>query len=145
MNKNNIKKAIICIIAGILVLGMFTGCGKQNDKYANAYADLPAASYSNITPVDAKARLDSEKGIILLDVRTKEEYDSGHIKDAVLIPVDVLEKEAVTSLKDKKAVIFVYCRSGNRSVTASNILVKLGYTNVYNLGGIKDWPYEVVR
>jgi len=60
----------------------------------------------------------------------------------MLIPVDVIETEAPVKLTDKNAEIFVYCRSGNRSVTASQALVELGYTNVYNLGGINDWPYE---
>lgn len=98
-----------------------------------------------ITPQEAKERMDNEKGIILLDVRTKEEYMEGHIKDALLIPVDDLEQEAEENLKDKDAVIFVYCRSGNRSATAADMLAKLGYSNVYDLGGIKYWPYEVVK
>jgi rhodanese-related sulfurtransferase len=94
---------------------------------------------------EAKKRLESEKGIIILDVRTKEEYDAGHIKDAILIPVDTLEAEVEKLIKNKDAAIFVYCRTGRRSTTAANILVKLGYKNVYNLGGIVDWPYEIVK
>lgn len=101
-------------------------------------------SFSNISHEEAKKRLDSEKGIIILDVRTRKEYESGHIQSSVLIPVDNLKDDASEKLKDKETPIFVYCRSGNRSVTAANILVNLGYKNVYNLGGINDWPYEVV-
>lgn len=139
--------------AGILLLGVLSGCSSNRseevkEKPAIKVEEKAAEtkkSFSNISPEEAKKRLDSEKGIILLDVRTKEEYDSGHIKDSVLIPVDVVQAEAENLLKDKNAPVFVYCRSGNRSVTASNILVELGYTNVYNLGGIRDWPYEVVH
>lgn len=99
-------------------------------------------TYQNITPTDAKDRLNSEEDIILLDVRTVEEYVENHIPNSVLIPVDVLQTEAPNQLINKDSTIFVYCRSGNRSVTASKILVNLGYTDVYNLGGIIDWPYE---
>lgn len=103
------------------------------------------SSYTKITPEEGKKMLDNEKGIILLDVRTKEEYESGHIKDAILMPIDTLEKEAPKTLNDKEAPIIVYCRSGNRSANAANILVNLGYKNVYDLGGIIDWPYEIVN
>lgn len=75
-------------------------------------------------------------------MRTKEEYAEKHIPGSMLIPVDALEKEAPSKLNDKNATILVYCRSGRRSVAASEVLVKLGYTNVYNLGGIMDWIYE---
>jgi rhodanese-related sulfurtransferase len=98
--------------------------------------------YKNISPQDAKRQLDSRDEIILLDVRTLEEYFESHIPNSKLIPVDMIEDEALTRLPDKHATIFVYCRSGRRSVTASVTLVKMGYTSVYNLGGIIDWPYE---
>lgn len=97
-----------------------------------------------INPTDAKKRLDTEKGIILLDVRTKNEYLEKHIPKSMLIPVDVLEDEASRKLSDKNAEIFVYCRSGNRSAMAVNTLLKMGYTHIYNLGGIVRWPYETV-
>lgn len=93
---------------------------------------------------DAKKRLDSEKGIILLDVRTRDEYLERHIPKCTLIPVNVLENEASRKLPDKNAEIFVYCKSGNRSAMAVKILAKLGYTHIYNLGGIVGWPYETV-
>ena len=99
-------------------------------------------SYINISPKDAKARLETEKDIILLDVRTPEEYAEKHIPDSLLIPVDVIGKEAPAKLADRNTVIFVYCRSGRRSAAATEALVKMGYTNIYNLGGIIDWPYE---
>lgn len=150
--KSRIKN-IFYAATGILLLGILAGCSRNRQEEVK---EIPAIkveekatntkkSFSNITPEEAKKRLDSEEGIILLDVRTKQEYDSGHIENSLLIPVDVLQAEAEDSLKDKNAHIFIYCRSGNRSVTAANILLELGYTNVYNLGGIRDWPYEVVK
>ena len=136
----------ICLIAAILLVGSFLGCSNKNVETNKEVLTIQnKASFSNITPEEAKKRLDSEKGIILLDVRTKEEYETGHIKDSKLMPVDTLKEESVKSLLDKDATIYVYCRSGNRSVTAANILVEQGYKNVYNLGGISNWPYDVVK
>lgn len=100
--------------------------------------------HMNITPEEAKKRIDSGEKIILLDVRTKEEYEEKRIPNSSLIPVEVIEQEAPSKLTDKAATIFVYCRSGSRSVIAVQTLNKLGYTNVYNLGGIIDWPYETI-
>lgn len=139
MNKK-FKVINIMFLISLMFSGIFTGCGSLKST-----ADSRKAAFSNITPEEAKKRLDSEKGIILLDVRTKEEYDAGHIKNSILIPVDVLKDQAEEKLKDKEAVIFVYCRSGNRSTAASQILADLGYKKVYNLGGIINWPYEVVK
>lgn len=137
---------IICLISVILLIGLFSGCSSKNAKInKEGLTSSEKTSFNNITPEEANKRLGSEKGIILLDVRTKEEYDTGHIKGSMLIPVDNLKTEAENKLKDKDSPIFVYCRSGNRSVTAANLLVDLGYTNVYNLGGINNWPYEVVK
>jgi rhodanese-related sulfurtransferase len=144
---------IVSTLAVILAIGGISGCSSNKSGDVKEPQTVKVEekavgtkkSFANITSEEAKKRLDSEEGIVLLDVRTKEEYDAGHLKDSVLIPVDVLENEAENSLKDKSAAIFVYCRSGKRSATAANILVELGYTNVYNLGGIRDWPYEVVK
>ena len=101
------------------------------------------AEYIKITPAEAKALMDSET-VIVLDVRTQAEYDSGHIKDAVLLDSGDVSAKAATVLPDKNATILVYCRSGNRSATASKLLIEMGYTKVMDFGGIIDWPYEVV-
>lgn len=103
-----------------------------------------SAGIQNISPAEAKKRLDAEKGIILLDVRNKDEYVQKHIPNSMLIPLNVLENQAASKLPDKEAEIFVYCASGSRSSAAVKTLVKLGYTNVYNLGGISRWPYQTV-
>jgi rhodanese-related sulfurtransferase len=97
-----------------------------------------------ISAENAKQRLDSEKGIILLDVRTPEEYQEKHIPNSILIPLNVLSQEAVSKLPDKNAEIIAYCRSGNRSASAVKILTNLGYTHIYDLGGINSWPYKTV-
>jgi phage shock protein E len=146
MSKKLKVKSRIYLITAILLVGILSGCSNKMVETNNEVTIAPKkASFSNITPEQAKKRLESEKDIILLDVRTKEEYVTGHIKDSVLIPVDKLKEEAVKILKNKETPIFVYCRSGNRSVTAANILIEQGYKNVFNLGGIIDWPYEVVK
>ena len=132
------------IIVMLVALCLVTTACSQTKAPPTESETSQAISYTNISPEAAKARLDSEKGIILLDVRTLEEYTAQHIPNSILIPVDVIEAEAPLKLTDKNAVIFVYCRSGNRSVAASEALVKMGYTKVFNLGGIKDWPYETV-
>lgn len=106
-------------------------------------AQAPKAEYKKITPEEAKELM--VEGNIILDVRTKEEYDQGHIEGAMLLPVSDILDGKLDSLPDKNQIILVYCRSGNRSATASKYLVKVGYTNVYDFGGIKDWPYEVVQ
>lgn len=96
-----------------------------------------------ITAQEAKTRMEKSPEAIILDVRTEAEYRGGHIKGAVLLPLDRLEDEAERVLTDKNAEILVYCRSGRRSAEAGTILTALGYTNVADFGGILLWPYEV--
>jgi rhodanese-related sulfurtransferase len=98
--------------------------------------------YKKISPDEAKAMM--IEGNLILDVRTPAEYGEGHIQNAVLHPVDDITSGNLGTLDDKDQVILVYCRSGNRSRTASNALIEAGYTQVYDFGGIIDWPYEVV-
>ena len=106
--------------------------------------DSSRPSYQTISPSDASALLAGQEPVLLLDVRTQEEYDQGHIKGAVLIPSTELSRRAPAELPDKEALIILYCRSGNRSAAAARELADLGYTRVFDLGGIIDWPYEVV-
>ena len=97
----------------------------------------------NITAQEAKQIMDSEEGYIILDTRTQEEYDEGHIPGAIVIPHDEITDRAEEELPDKDQLLLVYCRSGRRSKLAAEALVKLGYTNIKEFGGIIDWPYEV--
>ena len=129
---DTMKKLIILLLAALLL----TGCGqaKENDR---------EAVYVSITAQEAKQIMDTEEGYIILDVRTQEEYDAGHIPGAILIPYTQIAEKAEEVLTDKDQLILVYCRSGRRSKIASEALAELGYTNIKEFGGIIDWPYEV--
>ena len=129
-----VKKWILLFL-GLLLL---TACGAptKNDQ---------ELVYLNITAEEAKKLMDSEEGYIILDVRTREEYDQGHIPGAILIPNTEIEAKAADLLPDKDQLILVYCRSGRRSKLAAQSLADLGYTNIREFGGILDWPYEVVQ
>ena len=100
-------------------------------------------SYQQITQETAKEMMDTQE-VLILDVREQHEYDSGHIPGAVLLPVGTItEDTAAAVIDDLDTVVLVYCRSGNRSKMASAALAELGYTEVYEFGGINTWPYEV--
>ena len=126
------KKLIFLFLAVMLL----TACGQdiENDQ---------GAVYVNITAEEAKQIMDSEEGYIILDVRTQEEYDQGHIPGATQISHEEIAEKAEEVLTDKDQLILVYCRSGRRSKIAAEALVELGYTNIKEFGGIIDWPYEV--
>ena len=108
-------------------------------------SDGGSASYDQIGGTEAKALMDSESGYVIIDARTQEEYDQGHIPGAILIPEYEIADRAEKELHDKDQLILVYCRSGRRSKIAAEELVKLGYTNVKEFGGIIDWEYETVK
>ena len=100
-------------------------------------------SYQQITQETAKEMMDTQE-VLILDVREQHEYDSGHIPGAVLLPVGTITEDTAAAVIDElDTTVLVYCRSGNRSKTAAQALADLGYTNVYEFGGINDWPYEV--
>ena len=126
------KKLVFLLLAVMLL----TACGqdKENDQ---------GAVYVNITAEEAKEIMDSEEGYIILDARTQEEYDEGHIPGAIVISHEEIVEKAEEVLTDKNQLILVYCRSGRRSKIAAEALVELGYTNIKEFGGIIDWPYEV--
>ncbi len=102
-------------------------------------------TYEQITQAEAKEIMDTEKDYILIDARTQAEFAEGHIPGAILIPEYEIASRAQQELPDKNALILVYCRSGRRSKIASQELVKLGYTNVKEFGGILDWEYDIVK
>ena len=125
------KRIHALILAMLLIL---TGCGGTTVENA----------YHQISQEEAKEMMDTQE-VIVLDVREQNEYDSGHIPNAVLLPVGTISEGTAAAVIDElDTVVLVYCRSGNRSKTASQALASLGYTNVYEFGGINDWPYEVV-
>ena len=124
------KKLILFLLTAMLLVG----CGQTNQTQE--------AVYMNITAEEAKQIMDSEVGYIFLDTRTQAEYDEGHIPGAIVISHDEITEKAEEVLTDKNQLILVYCRSGRRSKLAAEALVKLGYTNIKEFGGIIDWPYE---
>ena len=101
--------------------------------------------YKRISMDEAKTLMEKEEGYILLDVRTKGEYESGYILGAINIPLSDIDEKIISSLPDKSQMILVYCRSGNRSREASDKLSKLGYSNVLEIGGINAWKGEIVK
>ena len=102
------------------------------------------ASYRQISMDEAITMMQKENDYIILDVRTPEEFAEKHIPDAINIPNETIGTEEIPELPDKEQLILVYCRSGNRSKQASEKLVRLGYTNIVEFGGINDWPGETV-
>ena len=120
----------------ILLVLLLTACGQEKENKQEMV-------YMNITAQEAKEIMDTQTGYVILDTRTQEEFEEGHIPGAILIPYDEVMEKAEEILTDKDQLILVYCRSGRRSKIASEELVKLGYTNVKEFGGIIDWPYEV--
>ena len=126
------KMRIFVIILAILMI--FTGCGGTTTVENN---------YQQISQEKAKEMMDTQS-ILILDVREPNEFDAGHIPGAVLLPVGTITKDtAAAAIPELDTVVLVYCRSGNRSKTASQALADLGYTNIYEFGGINTWPYEV--
>ncbi len=124
------------ILPLFLLLLLLTGCG---GTASNASSE---DGYQQISQEEAKEMMDTQD-VIILDVREQDEYDSGHIPGAVLLPVGTIDEEtAAEVIPEKDSTVLVYCRSGNRSKTASSALVELGYTNIYEFGGINTWPYE---
>ena len=122
----------------LFLMVSLAGCGNREEDAKNT------ASYQQITAEEAKSMMEEQPDAVILDVREQDEYDAGHIPGAVLLPVDTINEETAASvIPEKDTVVLVYCRSGNRSKTASKALVDLGYTQIYEFGGIKDWPYEV--
>ena len=102
-------------------------------------------TYTQITPKEAKEIMDTEKDFIVVDARTPEEFESGHIKNAIVLQEENVQDLAPQMFPSKDKLILVYCRSGNRSKKVAEALANLGYTNVKEFGGIIDWPYETVK
>lgn len=129
---------LIWILLVTMVL-ISSGCRKENTQEEETMA------YRQIDAAQAKEIMDSENGYIILDVRTREEYDEGHVPGAICIPNEDIGDTGPEILSDKEQLILVYCRSGNRSKKAAEKLVFLGYENVVEFGGIIDWEYETVK
>lgn len=141
------KIALMAIVGLISVLGI--SCGRtMNSKQVSVDSkevkNEKKAEYKKITSDEAKNIMLTEKPIVV-DVRSLEEYNEGHIPNAISVPLETIENEAETKLKNKDDLILVYCRSGRRSREATLRLIEKGYTNVIDFGGIQDWNGEIVK
>lgn len=121
------KKLIPILLSAL----MFTGCAGTSNSQTN--------TYRSITMDEAATMMEQETGYIILDVRRPDEYAAGHIPNAINVPNESIGTSDIPELPDKNQLIMVYCRSGRRSKEASEKLVKLGYTNIVEFGGILDW------
>ena len=122
------------IIPFLMALLLLTGCGAQSE----------GSPYCQINAEEAATLMEKESSYIILDVRTAQEYSEKHIPGAINLPNETIGTEAIPELPDKEQLILVYCRSGNRSKQAAEKLVKQGYTNIVEFGGIHDWTGETV-
>ncbi len=144
------KKTAILLLLFTGALVFTTGCanGSRSTDHEEGINVMTAltAQYRKISPQLAKQMMDSNDPVIIVDVRTEEEFNGGHIKGSLLIPNEnITTNEKPSLLPNTEATILVYCRSGNRSAQAARKLVSLGYVNVYDFGGINTWPYELVN
>ena len=126
------KKLIPILLSAL----MFTGCAGISNHQPN--------TYRQITVDEAVAIMESESGYIILDVRRPDEFAAGHIPNAINVPNETIDMAEIPELPDKNQLIMVYCRSGRRSKEAAEKLVKLGYTNIVEFGGILEWKGEIV-
>ena len=125
------KKLIPIILSAILL----SACASSSKSIG----------YRQITMDEAVKMMKNEENYIILDVRRSDEYAGGHIPGAINVANEDISTEEISELPDKSQLILVYCRSGNRSKQASEKLVKLGYTNIVEFGGILDWTGEIEK
>lgn len=131
-------------------------CSKEADNTANTSTSTNVneenknmmannKTYKQISQEEAKEMMKRDDGHIIVDVRRQDEYDNGHIVGAILIPNESIGTSQPEQLKDLNQIILVYCRTGNRSKQAAQKLADMGYTNVYEFGGINTWDGDIVR
>ena len=130
------KTLILIILLISLLIFLFAGC--------TGGTKMVKTSYTTISAAQAKTIIEENEEVLILDVRTPEEFAGGHLENAILIPDYELDSRAQDEILDKDALILVYCRSGVRSAGAAENLAAMGYTNIYDIGGIISWPYETV-
>lgn len=122
------KFLFIFIISFLMI-----GCSNEN------------VTYKEISPEKAYQMIENNKEVFILDVRTSEEYETGHLYNSINIPLDSLVTSISDEIKDKAKTIIVYCKSGTRAIKASKVLVDLGYTNIYTFGGIDSWEGKLEK
>ena len=138
-------RQILLFAALAASLALLSGCALSKAKADTAEDMSDKAAYQKISAEEAYEMMASQEVVVVVDVRTREEYDGGHIENAVLVPNESIGSEMPEALPDKEATLLVYCRSGRRSKDAAQKLLALGYQSVYDFGGVIDWPYELVK
>lgn len=136
IDRINMKNLSRIILPALMILSMIPASAQKKET---------TMAYEQISQKEAKSLMDNNKNIVILDVRTKKEFDEGHIKGAINIPVETIGSIPPAQLRDKKQMILVYCRSGRRSKMAAQKLGTIGYENVLEFGGIMDWGYGTVK
>ena len=124
-------------------LALLSGCTLSKTK-KDTEDMTDKAAYHKLSAEDAYEMMVSQE-VVVVDVRTRAEYDGGHIENAVLVPNESIGSEMPETLPDKEATLLIYCRSGRRSKDAAQKLLALGHQSVYDFGGVIDWPYELVK
>ena len=137
-------RQILLFSALAALLALLSGCALSKAKEDKAEDMTDKAAYQKISAEEAYEMLASQE-VVVVDVRTREEYDGGHIPNAILVPNESIGDDMPEALPDKEATLLIYCRSGRRSKEASEKLLKLGYKSIYEFGGVIDWPYELVK
>lgn len=131
---------VLLVLGSAFILAGCTGVFAKSTTSASS-----SGGCQTVSPDDAQTLI-NKGSLTIVDVREQSEYDTGHLKDALLIPVGSVNERAMSELPDKEATILVYCRTGRRSADASAKLVSMGYSHVYNLdGGITAWKGEIVK
>lgn len=134
------KRIVIAILLGCMILA---GCKEEPENMVDGQ-DMER-EYHQISQEEAMEMMKNESDYVIVDVRTMEEYLEGHIPDAICIPVESITNQQPSQLPDLNQTILVYCRSGNRSKQAAQKLLELGYSKIYEFGGINTWPGEIVK
>lgn len=129
------KLTFLTVMTCLLIL--LQGCGMQSDN------EMQSSAIHRIDAKEAKQMMENED-VIVVDVRTEAEYNEKHIPNAILVPNETIQEEALRKLPDTSATYLIHCRSGVRSKQASEKLVEMGYEHIYDFGGINNWPYEMV-
>ena len=148
-----VRKRLLMAVIAVFILA---GCAQNQEAASDGAMGVSSvesevssdeeegSGYQQISQEEAMKMMEEEDDYLILDVRTPEEFAEGHIPDAVNIPNETIGSDVSDVLKDKDQILLIYCRSGNRSKQASSKLAMMGYTNIYEFGGINTWPGEIV-
>ncbi|MDO4788258.1 MAG: rhodanese-like domain-containing protein [Johnsonella sp.] len=134
----------VYVVVFIMLLMFLIGGCAAGGQATNGEETTAKVEFKSISQDEAKKIMEGEDSYLIVDVRTKEEYATGHIPGAILIPNESIKESEPKELPDKDEIILVYCRSGNRSKQASKKLADMGYTKVYEFGGIINWTGDIV-